>query len=528
MRTVAFGITDAERNTRLEINRITAADRAMLRELKRVFEPKMGTIVDAFYAHVAKYPEALAIVTQAGTTIDNLKKTNPRYFQAMFKADFDDDYVEGRLLIGEIHARIGLEPKWFFAAMSTYYDVMLPMITKAYRFNPKKIARAVVALQKAFNLDQELIMEAYIEYGFIGNLRTVVNETQGVSASLAESIKQIRCGAEDSGRATQEVAQIADQLAQGGQVQAEATQRAAEATNSLASKSRTLLSASQAQMETLADAEVAVRDVQIKISEINDQAAIWEQIRDRIAAMDRVKVTVGETAERVLEMNNRSEQIGLIVKTIDDIAAQTNLLALNAAIEAARAGEHGRGFAVVAEEVRKLAENSSAATKEISDLIQAVQLNSQEAAQSMTRTLEDVASAAEVTMEAAGCLESISKTAVITKTLNDSLTEAMHEVDQAAKLNTELLQTVGTEIESVNLAIENIAAVTEENSASGEQVGAATEQMSAQVEQLVASVQELDNQVDNLEVVTQRAASAIAKTSSNRPKPEPPNLRLAA
>lgn len=528
MRTVAFGITDAERNTRLEINRITAADRTMLRELKRVFEPKMGTIVDAFYAHVAKYPEALAIVTQAGTTIDNLKKTNPRYFQAMFKADFDDDYVEGRLLIGEIHARIGLEPKWFFAAMSTYYDVMLPMITKAYRFNPKKIARAVVALQKAFNLDQELIMEAYIEYGFIGNLRTVVNETQGVSASLAESIKQIRSGAEDSGRATQEVAQIADQLAQGGQVQAEATQRAAEATNSLASKSRTLLSASQAQMETLADAEVAVRDVQIKISEINDQAAIWEQIRDRIAAMDRVKVTVGETAERVLEMNNRSEQIGLIVKTIDDIAAQTNLLALNAAIEAARAGEHGRGFAVVAEEVRKLAENSSAATKEISDLIQAVQLNSQEAAQSMTRTLEDVASAAEVTMEAAGCLESISKTAVITKTLNDSLTEAMHEVDQAAKLNTELLQTVGTEIESVNLAIENIAAVTEENSASGEQVGAATEQMSAQVEQLVASVQELDNQVDNLEVVTQRAASAIAKTNSNRPKSEPPNLRLAA
>ncbi|MCI0519687.1 MAG: methyl-accepting chemotaxis protein [Chloroflexi bacterium] len=106
--------------------------------------------------------------------------------------------------------------------------------------------------------------------------------------------------------------------------------------------------------------------------------------------MQAIKAKVGLSAERVQEMGRRSDQIGAIVETIEDIASQTNLLALNAANEAARAGEHGKGFAVVADEVRKLAERASGATKEIGGLIKGIQTTVNEAVAAMNEGAREV------------------------------------------------------------------------------------------------------------------------------------------
>jgi methyl-accepting chemotaxis protein len=158
--------------------------------------------------------------------------------------------------------------------------------------------------------------------------------------------------------------------------------------------------------------------------------------------METLKEQVNVTAERVRRLGKRSDDVGRIVATIDELAAQTNLLALNAAIEAARAGIHGRGFAVVASEVRKLAERSTQAVQEIESII----------------------------------------------------TENQEETTQAVKVMERGVTQVEEGVNRARTAEEHaqsIATVSEENSASAEEVACAAEEMSAQVEETIAATSQL-------------------------------------
>jgi len=143
--------------------------------------------------------------------------------------------------------------------------------------------------------------------------------------------------------------------------------------------------------------------------------------------IERIARSVEQSAQVVAALGERSQAISGIVRVIHDIADQTNLLALNAAIEAARAGEQGRGFAVVADEVRKLAERTTAATKEIGDMIGAIQGETQTAIQSIRQGSEQARSGAELARQAAESLQRINAGAQETMEKVEAIASAIQQ-----------------------------------------------------------------------------------------------------
>ncbi len=202
-----------------------------------------------------------------------------------------------------------------------------------------------------------------------------------------------------------------------------------------------LADSSEHQAQEIAGASAAVNEMAVSIDQVSSNAAESTSVAERsvtiakkgaevvqntIHGMDTIREQIQETSKRIKRLGESSQEIGDIVSLINDIADQTNILSLNAAIQASMAGDAGRGFAVVADEVQRLAERSSAATKQIEALVKTTQTDTNEAVISMEHTTAEVVRGARLAQDAGVALEEI-------ETVSMSLADLIQNISNASR-----------------------------------------------------------------------------------------------
>jgi methyl-accepting chemotaxis protein len=226
-------------------------------------------------------------------------------------------------------------------------------------------------------------------------LGNVVDSVNFMLDNFTKVLERVRKAAIDVSTSANQILDAADDMTAG------ATQQDQEITNTSSAVEELTVSMKQVSNNAEASAEAARRA--LDAAEQGNRA-----VRDTLEGMQRIRASVQATAKKIKSLGDRSLEISEIINVINDITEQTNLLALNAAIEAARAGEAGRGFAVVADEVRKLAEHSRSATKDIAALIKAIQAETNEAVVVMEEGTREVEVGTGLADQAGKALEAIS------------------------------------------------------------------------------------------------------------------------
>ena len=380
----------------------------------------------------------------------------------------------------------------------------------------------------SFNQINAVLVQVGDSYNqMISNLQDLIRQVNLEAEQVSSTSDRLSIIAGESDILTSQVVQSLHQVAEGSNQQAADTCKTSEAVSQMVFAIQGIESGTADQSEAIRKASQITDTIASSIHQVAqntnaarvgaEKAASLAQtgsttVEESIVSMETIQKQVKTTSQRVLEMGERSSQIGAIAGTIDDIASQTNLLSLNAAIEAARAGEHGKGFAVVADAIRGLAERSQKATQEISKLVEDVLGAISEAVEGMEASSKEVDAGVSKAGEARQALSEIieavdaamnqsEEAAQAANSVYESSSELVLAVDSVAAVVEENIATVKEMAENaseVDDSTTDIASVSEENNSAIEELTQSSDEMRHQAMQVSSSARELTGMAENL------------------------------
>jgi twitching motility protein PilJ len=384
----------------------------------------------------------------------------------------DQIVAEARQSVSVYHSQ-GKAGVWLILAAVGGIVAIVLLVLMGYRLVTSARQRFLEIEQTNLG-NQEAILHLLDEMGDLadGDLTVKAQVTENITGAIADSINytidSLRDLVTEINRATEQVNQATAQ-AQG--------------------TSASLLTAAEQQSKQIEETGEAVTNMTRSILQVSSNAGQAAQVAQRslqaatqgaqavqntISGMNEIRTQIQETSKRIKRLGESSQEISEIVELISDITEQTNILALNAAIQAASAGEAGRGFTVVAEEVQRLAERSSEATKQISAIVKTIQTDTNSAVAAMEKSTEGVVEGARLSDAAGQALNEI-------ETVTNNLARLIQAISSATVAQTEVAATVSRNMQQ----IQNITSQTTEG----------TKQTAQSVGQLNSLAEELRDSV---------------------------------
>ncbi len=508
--TERLGIDAADQQLRLRWMKISDQDTALVREAGSFLRAQADDIVSKFYDHSFSFPVFVDKVREVNSARNILEGAQKAYFLKLLDGVVNTSYFEQRLQIGARHAELNIEPRWNIGNYALYGELVYPLL--AQHTDRDKLVDTILGFHKLFTLDIALAVETYIS-GVLQQLVTLYDTLDSSSKFLGESTGQVETAA-------QEIAKVIQQIAAGAGEQSGAMQTMSGDLQDLAKASSNVATGAEEQFKNIQTANQSATQMRQALTEMAQAAKAAAEkgaasldaakggvtsVQQTVDAMSAIRGAVLATSQEVENLGKRGSEIGSIVQTIDQIASQTNLLALNAAIEAARAGEQGRGFAVVADEVRQLAERTAVATKEIANLIAAVQQGTGQAVRAMETSVKDVENGSALAEQAGEALGRIVESATEVNSEIRRITDAAGRMETNAEELVTVLEQVGTIAERstalasdmnsgsrrANEAIASASAISEQSAAGSQQVSASIEEITAQIGEVAMQTRSL-------------------------------------